>query len=96
MIRKRKAMTEGLLNSCRFSLKDNTLILGFPSDVLKSKMETTENLDIVRQSLQAILGVTMNVKCVVTGGKSAQPEGIDSDGMVGTALDLGGKIIHEE
>ena len=95
-IKLRKAITAGLLNSCRASLKENTLILGFPSDVLKSKMDTAENLDLLRSSLQAILGAVINVKCVVIGGKNPQPDGVDSDGMVGTALDLGGKIIHEE
>ena len=97
VIKKKSVMTEGLLNSCRPSLKENTLYLGFSTDVLKSKMETVENLDILRQAIQTILGVNLSIRCVVAGSRSsAQPDGLDPDGLVGTALDLGAKIIQED
>jgi hypothetical protein len=61
-------------------------------------METAENIELLRQSLQVVLGVALGVRCIVVGSKSASPADldIDGDGMVGTALDLGGKIAYEE
>ena len=98
MVKKRNAMTEGLLNSCRAVLKGDTLVLNFQSEVVKSKMETAENIELLRQALQAVLGVPLIVRCMVVGTKSTQPAdlGVDGDGMVSTALDLGGKIMEEE
>jgi DNA polymerase-3 subunit gamma/tau len=99
MVKKRNAMTEGLLNSARsISLKGDILVLGFQSEVVKSKMETAENIELLRQALQAVLGVSFGVRCFVGGSKSSQPADldVDGDGMVSTALDLGGKIAYEE
>ncbi len=99
LVKKRNAMTEGLLNSARsIVLKGDILVLGFQSEVVKSKMETAENIELLRQALQAVLGVPLNVRCTVVGSKSASPADLDVDGdsMVGTALDLGGKIAYEE
>ncbi len=99
MVKKRNSLTEALLNSCRYSLKDsNTLVLSFQAEVVKSKMETEENIKLLRETLHAIFGTRINVKCVLSAGKSAQPSDLDveGDGIVGTALDLGGKIVYEE
>jgi DNA polymerase-3 subunit gamma/tau len=99
MVKKRKSLTEGLLNSCRYSLKDpNTLVLSFQSEVVKSLMDTEENIKLLRECLHAILGARMNVRCVLAAGKSSQPTDLDveGDGIVGTALDMGGKIVYEE
>ena len=39
-VKKRKGQTEGLLNSCQpLGIKDNALVLGFATDILKKKME---------------------------------------------------------
>ncbi len=61
-------------------------------------METAENMDLLRQALQAALGAPLGVRCIVAGSKSANPDdlGIDGDGMVSTALDLGAKIAYDE
>ena len=74
------------------------LILGFVSEVVKSKMETPENIEILRKALQEIFNATLAVRCVVIGNKSAQSADldVDGDGMVNAALDLGGKIVYEE
>ncbi|HEX9018410.1 MAG TPA: hypothetical protein VF806_04455, partial [Anaerolineaceae bacterium] len=74
------------------------LILGFPSDVLKSKAESQENVAILCQAIQTVLGAQLGVRCLVVGKKTAQPTDldVDGDGMVGTALDLGGEIVFEE
>jgi DNA polymerase III subunit gamma/tau len=96
--RKGGPMLEGLLNSARPMLKDDALVLSFQSEVVKSKMETPENIGILRQAVQNILGVQLNVRCMVVNSKSAQPAdlNVDGDGIVGTALDLGGKIVYDE
>ena len=97
-VKKRKPLTEAVLNSCRYHIKDNILILSFPSEVVKLKMDSEENIKLLREALQAVLGVTLPVRCTLTGSKSAQPSDFDveGDGMVGTALDLGGKIVFDE
>ena len=99
MVKSKNAFSAGVLNSCRsFVLKENTLVLGFQSEVVKSKMETAENIDLLRQAVQSILGASLNVRCVVINSQGAAPGdvNVDGDGMVGTALDLGGKIVFEE
>jgi DNA polymerase-3 subunit gamma/tau len=93
------SMLEGLLNSARsMTIKGDILVLGFSSDMLKSKVETEENIAILCQVLQTVLGASLGVRCVVVGNKPAQATDldVDGDGMVGTALDLGGEIIFEE
>jgi DNA polymerase-3 subunit gamma/tau len=91
--------TEALLNSHRsLTIKDGVLVIGFASDMLKSKMETADNLSITRSALQKVMGLDIQVQCSVVGNKSAAPAdlGIEADGVVGTALNLGGKLIHKE
>jgi len=99
MVKQRNQYTEAALNSGRYLLKDShTLVLSYSNELLKSKMETEENLKILREVLQSILGVRLNVKCVLAQHMNAQPSdpGIDGDGIVGTALNLGGKIVSED
>jgi DNA polymerase III subunit gamma/tau len=98
MVRKRNPLTDGLLNSCRYSVKDNMLVLSFQSEVVKLKMDTPENLEIIRSAIQAVLGGNLNVRCIVGSGSANQPTDLNVDGnsMVGTALDMGGKIVYEE
>jgi len=91
--------TEALLNSHRsLTIKDGVLVIGFASDMLKSKMDTADNLAITRNALQKVMGLDIQVQCSVVGNKSAAPAdlGIEADGVVGTALNLGGKLIHKE
>ena len=99
-VRNRRSQTEALLNSQKLiQVKDGTLIIGFASEVLKSKMETAENLEVTRQAIQKILKSDLAITCTVVSGKmSASPVDldVDSDGIVGTALNLGGKLVHRE
>jgi DNA polymerase-3 subunit gamma/tau len=91
--------TEALLNSHKsLQIKDGALVIGFASEMLRSKMDTADNLAITRDAIQKVLGLNIQVQCAVVGNKggAASDLGIDADGIVGTALNLGGKLIHKE
>jgi len=93
--------TAGLMNSCKpLTIKDGVLFLGFASDLLKNKMENGENLKLISQGIQAILNVEMPIRCTVMSNKAGSelpPDlDIEGDGIVGTALNMGGKIVQKE
>ena len=95
LIRKFNTTTEALLRSGRLlGVKNGTLYLGF-SEVLRSKMEKSENMELVRRAFQQVLDMDVPIQCVAAAGKAgAIPPDIESDGMVATALrDLGGEIV---
>ena len=96
LTRQHNPNTYGVLNSCRARrLKDDILTLGFASDVIRSKMEKSENLEVVISVLKQVFKRDIIVRCVtLTGKRSTPPPGVDSDGMVASALrDLGGEIV---
>ena len=92
--------TEALLNSHKsLQIKDGALVIGFASEMLKSKMDTPENLAITCGAIQKVLGVEVQVQCAVVGNKANTAStdlDVDADGIVGTALNLGGKLVHRE
>ncbi len=95
----RRPQTVGLLNSVKnFSLKDGALVLGFASEVVRSKMDG-ENLEVTRQAVLQVLGVDIPVTSTVANSKTRMMPadlGVDADGMVGTALNLGAKIVDKD
>jgi hypothetical protein len=96
LVRKQNPNTYGLLNSCKSRhLKDNVLVLGFASDVLKNQMAKQENLEIAQQALAQVMGKDIIIRCIInTAKRSAIPAEVDHDGMVASALrDLGGEIV---
>jgi DNA polymerase-3 subunit gamma/tau len=99
-VKKVRAQTEALLNSIKsMTVKDGVLVFGFSSDVLKSKMDTEENISLAQDAIYKVLGVQIPVQCAVVGSKTgAVPAdmGIDADGIVGAALNLGGKLVHKD
>jgi len=97
LVRKHNPRTEGILNSAKLvGIEENTLILGFTSEMVKGFMVKEGNLVLTRDILEEVLGQPLLIKCIVTTLQSnTLPENIkiDKDGMVGTATrDLGGKI----
>ena len=69
------------------------MLLGFSSELLRSKMENGHNQENARKAIQQVTGIDIQIDCRVAGKEeSTVPDGIDRDGMVGTALSLGGKI----
>lgn len=100
MVKQQSSLTAAALNSCKtFDVRDGVLILGYQNELLKSKMETEENLNRLRQALQAVLGVALPVRCVVIGNKAAieaeSLAGAESE-LVRTALGLGGMIVDQQ
>jgi DNA polymerase-3 subunit gamma/tau len=95
----RRPQTVGLLNSVKnFSLKDGTLVLGFATEVVRSKMDG-DNLEVTRQAVLQVLGVDIPVSSTVANSKTRMLPadlGVDADGMVGTALNLGAKIVDKD
>lgn len=95
IVRKENLHTEALINSGKLlGVKDGVLYLGL-SEVLKSKMEKGQNLEIFQNALAKALQVDVPVRCVVSAGKGGSiPPDLESDGMVAAALrDLGGEIV---
>jgi DNA polymerase-3 subunit gamma/tau len=94
-IKQRSPNTAALVNSGKIlGVKDGVLYFGF-SEVLKTKMEKSENLEVVTQVLRQVFGFDVAVRIVTsTGRQGTPPPDVDGDGMVATALrDLGGEIV---
>ena len=82
-----------LLNSVSsIDVQGNTLVLGFASDVLMSKMKEDEQAR-TRQLIADALGVTLDIHCEVTNAKGKVPPHLPQDGMVATAIHQGGEIV---
>jgi hypothetical protein len=75
-------------------IKDGVLYFGL-SEVLRTKLEKSENLELIEKALAQVMGNEVPFRCVSASGRqSTPPPGVDSDGMVATALrDLGGEIV---
>ncbi|HEY5157663.1 MAG TPA: hypothetical protein VII93_06830, partial [Anaerolineales bacterium] len=83
-----------LLNSCHLlEVKNGILVIGFMSDILCSKADTPELLEITRKAVAKVVGVNLSIKCVVSTAKHAAPPDIKADGMVAAALKAGGEIV---
>jgi DNA polymerase III subunit gamma/tau len=84
---------EGLLNSCRpLEVRGDTLYLGFQSETVRALMDVPEKVAIAQQGIAEVLGVELQVKCVVTNAKGQLPPDVNPDGMVATAIQNGGEI----
>jgi DNA polymerase-3 subunit gamma/tau len=99
LVKKRRMNTEALINSAKTrSLRGDTLVLGFANDLLKTKMDTPENLDVLRQAIHDAAGIDLQILCTVVGAKAqTTPDDLDvKDGIVSAALSEGGQIVHKE
>jgi hypothetical protein len=83
-----------LLNSCHLlEVKNDILVIGFMSDILCSKADTPELLEITRKAVAKVVGVNLSIKFVVSTAKHTAPPDIKADGMVAAALKAGGEIV---
>ncbi|PIV26131.1 MAG: hypothetical protein COS37_07945, partial [Anaerolineae bacterium CG03_land_8_20_14_0_80_58_20] len=82
-----------LLNSVTsIDVQGNTLVLGFASEVLMSKMKP-EEVERTRKAVTDALGVTLDIRCEVSNAKGKVPPHVSQDGMVATAIHQGGEIV---
>lgn len=99
-VKRSSPAAEALLNSLKqLQVKDGVLILGFQGSILKSKMESEENIQVTRDAIARVTGADLQIRCVVASNKSESSItelDIDSDGIVGAAINLGGKLVHRE
>ncbi len=96
LTRQQNAQIYALLNSAKTrQLKDDVLTLAFATDVLKFKLETPATTQLVQGVLKEVFGREIQLRAAtVTGKRATPPPGVDSDGMVASALrDLGGEIV---
>jgi len=86
-----------LLNSIRLrEVRGSTLYLGFGGEVLKEKMEKSENVEILQSAMDRALGTRLDISCFLASGKAGElPPGLDSSGMVAAAVRLGGEIVDK-
>ncbi len=94
--RKYNKMTQPLLNSCGLlELRGNDLYLGFASELIKERMESSEHITVAEKALTAILGTRLRIHCVIAAGiQGGLPPDVASDGMVAAALSLGGALAE--
>ncbi|MEJ5239964.1 MAG: DNA polymerase III subunit gamma/tau [Anaerolineales bacterium] len=95
-LRPQHPSTDGLLNSSRpMEVRGKDLILGFKSETVRALMDRPEHLDAARKVLQEVLGVELNIRCVVVNAQGKLPPHIPPDSMVAEALNQGGKLVDE-
>jgi DNA polymerase-3 subunit gamma/tau len=93
-VKKENISAEGLLNSYTvLDLRGNKLYIGFASNVLKSKMEDPERLNAAQKGLEQVMGVPLQIQCVIATDAQSIPPEVDEAGMVAAAVRLGGKIV---
>jgi DNA polymerase III subunit gamma/tau len=99
-VKERSKHAEALLNSSRLvAVKDNSLYLGFATEVLRSNMNTDRNKELIHQAILQILQADLKLICILITQDlvGLPPElNLEEDGIVGTALTLGGKIVKQE
>jgi DNA polymerase-3 subunit gamma/tau len=97
MIRERDKATEALLRSCQvIGLEGNILQLSSNEFVLNKIDGNPATRELIESTLTEVLGFACAVKLEVTGRKvhSARTGDHPDDGLVATALDLGGEIVE--
>ncbi len=94
LIKPQNPSLDGLLNSCRLlEVKNGVLVIGFSSELLRSKVDMPEQIEITRKAIVEVCGGELSVKCVVTNAKQATPPDVKADGMVAAAIKAGGEIV---
>ncbi|HUE97796.1 MAG TPA: DNA polymerase III subunit gamma/tau [Anaerolineales bacterium] len=91
---KAQANLSALLNSVRMiDVQGKTLVLGLASDVLVSKIDKPDQIEVIRKLIRDEFGVEVSVRCVVTTAKGKIPPNVPQDGMVAAAIQHGGEIV---
>jgi len=92
--------TQALLRSGKLlGLREGRVMIGFPTEILREKMEKGHSLTHARRAIEQVLGLPLEVRCVLLGNdlggeEAASPQPIEDDGMVATAVrELGGHVV---
>ena len=97
LVKPQSQSLDGLLNSCRLlEVKNGVLVIGFASELLRSKMDSPDLMEITRKAIAEVCGGKLSIKCVVTNAKQAPPPNVKADGMVAAALKHGGEIVDTQ
>lgn len=92
-------VAQALLNSGKpLGLDRGALVIGFPSEILREKMEKGHNLEAAKKAIRDVVGEPLDIRCVIAdrwrvddGDKTPPP--VEEGGMVATALrDLGAQV----
>ena len=94
-VRKLNSATDGLLNSSSvLEIRGSELFLGFASETVKGIMESENHIEFAQRGIEEVIGRSLAIRCVIASDAADIPEDLTSDGMVATAMRLGGKIVH--
>ena len=94
---KAQANLSALMNSVRMiDTHGSTLILGLASDVLVSKIDKPDQIEVIQKLIKDEFGADVSVRCVVTNAKGKIPANVAQDGMVATAIQHGGEIVDTQ
>jgi hypothetical protein len=92
--------TQALLRSGKLlGVRDGRVIVGFPTEILREKMEKGHSLTHARRAIEQVIGAALEVRCVLLNRWSADEtpapvEPMQDDGMVATAVrELGGHVV---
>ena len=94
-VKKAKAQTEALLNSVRkINIEGDRLVLSFASDIVKQKMEMDDNMEMTRRAIYHVTKANLQIVCNVVSAKTSASSNteIPREGLVNTAINLGGQI----
>ncbi len=86
----------GMLNSGQpLQIKGDVLVIGYPSELLRKRMDDPAYRQVAEAALRQVFGKALRVECIVsTATRKELPPGVDSEGMVATAVrDLGGEVV---
>ncbi len=92
--------TQALLRSGKLlGMRDGRIVIGFPTEILREKMEKGHSLTHAQQAMEQVLGARVEVRCVLlshwSGDEAPAPvEPMEDEGMVATAVrELGGHVV---
>jgi DNA polymerase III subunit gamma/tau len=91
---KTQANLSALLNSVRMiDVQGTTLVLGLASDVLVSKIDKPDQIEVIQKLIKDGFNVELSIRCIVTNAKGKIPPNVPQDGMVAAAIQHGGEIV---
>jgi len=83
---------KALMNSCKpAGLEGNTLVLSWPSEILRGKYEDTKTKRLVEDIISEAVSGRVMTRCVVSSAKANHP---GDDPLVQAGIQLGGRVVQ--